>query len=55
MLDLHEEYIFEMKQLVLILREQQDGYIDPVSICQAEGVEMSIKLFEKLIHRGQND
>ena len=49
MLDLHEDFIFELKQLALTLREKDDGYIDPVAICQAEGVEMSLKLFEKLI------
>lgn len=44
-----ESLLFEMKQISLQLKVRDCEYVDAVSICKAEGVDMCVKLCEELI------
>lgn len=44
-----DEALFKMRQLSLVLRDDIDGYKDPVQLCQSEGVEMCVKILEEVL------
>lgn len=44
-----EDFLFEMKQLSLKLKERDGEYIDAASLCMADGVDICIGLYEELI------
>lgn len=49
-----EEALFDMRQQALMLREDMDGYKDPVQICQSEGIDMCVKILEEAL-RGERE
>ena len=46
--------LFKMRQQSLVLREDMDGYKDPVQLCQSEGFDMCVKILEKAL-RGEHE
>lgn len=49
-----EEALFQMRQQALSLKEDCDGYKDPVGICQSEGIDWCVRFLEKIL-RGEHD
>ena len=49
-----EEALFQMRQQALSLKEDCDGYKDPVCICQSEGVDWCVRFLEKAL-RGEHE
>lgn len=49
-----EEVLFQMRQQALSLKEDCDGYKDPVGICQSEGIDWCVRFLEKVL-RGEHE
>ena len=49
-----DEALLKLKQKYLELNDQGNDYEDPVSICQAEGVDTSIRILEKALQGATN-
>lgn len=49
-----EEALFQMRQQALSLKEDCDGYKDPVGICQSEGIDWCVRFLEKVL-RGEHE
>ncbi|WP_151960869.1 hypothetical protein [Acinetobacter bereziniae] len=49
-----EEALFQMRQQALSLKEDCDGYKDPVGICQSEGIDWCVRFLEKAL-RGEHE
>jgi len=49
-----EEALFQMRQHAFSLKEDCDGYKDPVGICQSEGVDWCVRFLEKVL-RGEHE
>lgn len=50
-----EAALFQMRQQALSLKEDCDGYKDPVGICQSEGVDWCVRFLEKALQGFQGD
>ena len=42
-----QEVIFEIKQLSISLKEDVDGYKDPVNLCKAEGIDICVDILNR--------
>ncbi|MFW1829126.1 hypothetical protein [Acinetobacter sp. ULE_I092] len=49
-----EAALFQMRQQALSLKEDCDGYKDPVGICQSEGIDWCVRFLEKIL-RGEHE
>ncbi|MFW2098453.1 hypothetical protein ACG9ZL_19950 [Acinetobacter sp. ULE_I057] len=48
-----EGALFQIRQKALSLKEDCDGYKDPVGICQSEGIDWCVRFLEKAL-RGEH-
>lgn len=49
-----KEALFQMRQQALSLKEDCDGYKDPVGICQSEGIDWCVSFLEKALRGDMN-